>query len=85
MAGTKYICTKAWAKNKKDDLIMDWELKKYPVEIQRNNFELYVEEKPVTKDSKLVITTSTSVPTKESKPLILDSSKTKSSESIITG
>lgn len=79
MAGKKYICTKAWARNKKDDVIMDWELKKYPVEIQKFHFEELVEKKKTIKPN--VSTTFQ----KEVKPLVLDSHKNKGNESIIAG
>jgi len=52
MASRKYICTNAWARNRKGDIVEEFMVFRYPREIRLENFEL-VKPKKARKPVKL--------------------------------
>lgn len=49
MKEPKWICTRDWARNRKGDIVENWEMKRYPPEIRNSCFKLHEEKATVTK------------------------------------
>lgn len=53
--GKQYICTRGWKRESTGTIIDEWTWKKYPQEVQENNFKLFEPEVVIEPDPEPVV------------------------------